>query len=171
MKIILVFLSLLSITKISSTDTLQCSNSKNLNEFNIDSFKWNFYLMNYDMNAEHYKFSNFPTVNFLSCDASLSLIDSSIKDTVIYYFHIYYKEEQYNTTSLSFGGIGYSFKEDNLFPVLRGGLSIPVMSEADRNLFFQNKEKGFLEFLQKNNRIDSCNKWLKEEIYRRHITF
>jgi hypothetical protein len=135
----------------------------------IDSLRWMYYSMNYFKKARHYRYDSLPVVSVLECDADISV--SHRIDTVVYYFNLTYGNIKgpYEQDGYPFVGIGYSYKEKNLFPMTDPNIYPTFAQNKDTcEAFFESHERGFVNYL-KSEYKGKLSPWLKQEAIRRRI--
>lgn len=139
-------------------------------EQNIDSLKWIMYSLNFEQKAKHYKYDSLSEMDIVECNLILSQKDTSISDTIIYWFSFFKDKEYepYNTRGLYPIAIGYSCPSKNLFSVVSGHFFPTYNGDPNyyKNLFYK-QEKKFIKYLKKYKR--PLAPWLKAEAVRRKV--
>lgn len=136
----------------------------------IDSLKWIMYSLNFEQKAKHYKYDSLPEMDIVECNLILSQKDTSISDTIIYWFSFFKDKEYepYNTRRLYPIAIGYSCLSKNLFSVVSGHFFPTYNGDPNyyRNIFYK-QEKKFIKFLRQYK--GTLAPWLKAEAIRRKV--
>jgi hypothetical protein len=142
---------------------------KNCEGNNIDSLKWMMYALNFDRKAMANKNSNYPELNVVECDLNLYYKDSSITDTVVYYFSFFKdkKENIYIAKSSPRVGIGFSCKSKKYFPVSENFFPEYLKGYSDYDRLFDNLDKKFINYLK--NYHGRLSVWLRQEAIKREI--
>jgi len=134
-----------------------------------DSLKWMMYTINYEKKATHFRNNNLPEVSLLECDIKLTKKDLSRKDTIMFYFSFFKDGESniYAPQSGYFYGIGFSYKNNNYFPISDGAFPRYIKDGYNYENFFEEQEREFIGYLKCYK--GSLSKWLKQELSRRKI--
>lgn len=137
---------------------------------NIDSLKWMMYSLNFEQNANHFKYDSIASVSVLECEIDFYFKDTTMSDTIIYYFS-FYKGEVGNIfipKGLNRVGIGFSCITSNFFPVSHHFIPTQNMEMRDEfNKLFKIQNDKFTKYLK--NYTGKLSTWLKSEAQKRRI--
>ena len=125
----------------------------------VDSLKWVLYIFNRENKAISEKTKN--TVSPLACDLKLVEVNRRGKDTVIYYFDVFYKKEKYMLFPIDNIGVG-TIKGSIKYLIGSHFVSDPI----PRQLFLSN-EALFTRHLKEYK--GEINEWLKNEAIKRKV--
>lgn len=133
----------------------------------IDSLKWDIYAANFENLAVNIYHPD-SILDPVQCELGTWKIDTSIVDTIEYYFYTFYKSDtnRYAMRESPVAGIGFS-KAGNKYPV-GGFFKFLFENNPDScKLYFEQNNLNFISYLQSyKGEIDP---WLKKEAIRRNV--
>jgi hypothetical protein len=133
-----------------------------------DSLKWMIYTLNHTFTGSHYRYDSLPGVPLISCDVRIRDIDTTIQDTVVYYFSFYRGDPNihYLPKRTFYSGLGYSKVAKQYFAIPSVGFPIEIGDNAWANMVKKSEEQ-FIQFIQSYN--GELSNWLKAELIKRRI--
>jgi hypothetical protein len=153
---------------ISNSD-IRTNFRKSCPDISIDSLKWMMYSLSFEQKARHYKYDYYPELGIPECDLRLYFKDTSLIDTIVYYFSFFKgkEEDKYIPKSFYRTGIGFSCKTKGFFPVSNHFFPKYLEGCSNYENLFNEQEKKFLNFLKSYN--GNLSPWLKQEAVKRRI--